>query len=99
MAQGLSTSNGRGSSASSGCVRDLATGNCMSFLQQQASPIASAIRPLVQRALASGPNAGDYERKTQAPLVWMKFHHVNMPSSFLSEPQFPGNAASAGASI
>ena len=37
----------------------------------------SLLRPLVQRAGSSGfeyGNVGEFERKTQAPMVWMRLH-------------------------
>jgi len=90
----------------SGCVMDYSTGECMksSFLQ---GAFDAAIRPIIQRTLDSTPDPGSFERRTQAPMIWMKFHKAHTPSgtgetfadfaaskSFLQEPTFPGNSAS-----
>lgn len=68
-----------GSAGAAGCVRDLSTGACLSFLSTaRASPsMAAVIRPFVQRVYSGG--VAD-SRETQAPLVWMKFRHSDQPA-------------------
>merc|ERR1712151_556873 len=71
--------NGAGASGSSaagaGCVRDFATGRCVSFLSKQrvsAPPsVAAVIRPFMQSVLDMRDSDS---RVTQAPLVWLKLH-------------------------
>lgn len=87
----------------SGCVMDYSTGECLksAFLQ---GAYDAAIRPIIQRTLDATPDPGQNERRTQAPLVWMKFHKMHsagtgetfsdFAKSFLQEPTFPGNSAS-----
>ncbi len=63
-----------------GCVRDYITGECAgsSFLAKRSrqSPTAAVLRTFMSRDMdlntAPGTEPGLYERKTQAPLVWLK---------------------------
>ena len=61
-------------SAKSGCVRDTTTGECLtSFLRSQ--KFAAVLRPLIARVMGATGPTGTYERKTQAPLVFLHLHH------------------------
>jgi CPW-WPC domain-containing protein len=99
---------------SSGCVVDYSTGECVKsgFLAKKRGTFDALVRPLIQRTLDTTPDVGDNERKTQAPLVWIKLHKAtNVASSgeqysdfvggksFLHAPAFPGNSASNAAAI
>ena len=75
-------------SSVAGCVRDYSTGECVksqSFLAKRQSPAAAIIRPFVSRELGQNfANASvNFERKTQAPLVWLRLNtnKLNLPSS------------------
>ena len=77
-------------SPASGCVRDYSTGECVksqSFLAKRQSPAAAIIRPFMSRELGQnlvGMNASpDFDRKTQAPLVWLRLNtnKLSLPSS------------------
>ena len=66
-----------GGSSSGGCIRDEATGSCVSFLQEKKSFLQkkSPLQPLVARIMGdSAATNGEFERMTQAPLVFFHLH-------------------------
>jgi CPW-WPC domain-containing protein len=77
----VSTSAG----GASGAVHDT------SFLQSR-----GFVRPIIARIMGEDAAAGEFERKTQSPLVFLHMHN-----SFLANrnPSFPGSAESASSTI
>lgn len=66
---------------STGCVRDYSKPGApcaTSFLAARSgqSPIAALLRPFISRTTAnnSGADVGMFDRKTQAPMVWLKLN-------------------------
>ena len=51
------------------------------FLARRQSPVSGIVRPIVQRSAGPGVefgSVGEFERKTQAPLVWLRLHATKM---------------------
>jgi hypothetical protein len=51
------------------------------FLARRQFPSDGVVRPLVQRSAGPGVefgSVGEFERKTQAPLVWLRLHATKM---------------------
>ena len=60
-----------------GCLRDTVSGECVGFLQKSNSFLQKrgVLRPLIARVMGDEETAsGEYERKTQAPLVFLHLH-------------------------